>query len=191
MTPEPRPRLHSVQRQPRAVFVFLAIVCAMGALCACGARTAAPAVVQSSPQAHYVRSEVVRCLTARGVLAASFVPRQLKASLRGLKGLTGVITWLPGPIAGQTPPTATIDGGALVFMQTAGDARLSLSQLAQTFVYLKGASWYTHAFHPKPPASALPNLESVTGNVALFWLYPRHHIARSDRLVRACVDHSQ
>lgn len=102
-----------------------------------------------------------------------------------------MITWLPGPIPGQTLPTATIDGGALVFMQTAGDARRSLSHLAQTFVYLKGASWYTHAFHLRPPASALPNLESVIGNVALFWLYPRHHIASSDRLVRACIDRSR
>jgi hypothetical protein len=172
------PRISSVHLHIAGACVLATMI---ALLSACGA--------DGAPDSRaYVRSYVHRCLIAKGVIAASIDPAELRPHVRQVRGVTGVITWVPGPVKGLPHPGPTIDGGALVFTRTAGEAASGSDALAESFIYHKYEGEVIRALHPSPPTKvAAKTLESVSRNVVLFWQYPRRHRLSSSRLIQSCL----
>lgn len=175
-------------RRKRAVLVVCAAGCAVSLSFAAFASAAADG---GSPI--FDRARVEACLVKQKVLAASFSKAKLREELRPLPGLMGVITIVGGPVKGLPPrdQVATIDSGAVAFLETHAIAERDERELADVFIYFKGEPATTRDLHPRPPANALPSLEEVVGNVAVYWQYPRHHAAASTRLIAACLNYGR
>lgn len=104
-------------------------------------------------------------------------------------GFTGFVLILASPRGTDHGAKGVIDTVEMFFFKNNREAEKAQARLAQFYVYFRYAPFaYLRYLRSIPPnTAALHTIERITGNVDIFWNYPRRHPVASDRTLGRCL----
>jgi hypothetical protein len=126
----------------------------------------------------YSLTKMASCFDQLDISNAPASPSDYFPPLSRLAGLVGGIDIFPGS-------SSQIDGVRLLFERSPAVARANEATAWTDNIKLPRVGIGKAV--PQIPNSVAPSLQSVRGNVIVFWAYPRKHVSSSERLLNRCL----